>query len=185
MRKEDFVLTDFLLIQKMKQGNEQAFNTFVRKYYNEILKYCSYHCYDTEYAEDLTQETFVNFFAKLSDYHYQGKTMNYLYTIAGNLCKNDCKKKKDVLMDDEFLLTHGMSNDMEQVLDKMFIDSAISSLSKELKEVVVLYYLDGFKIAEIAEKLQISLSLAKYRLTNARKQLEIFGREDDIHEKEL
>lgn len=109
------MLTDFLLIQKMKQGNEQAFNTFVRKYYNEILKYCSYHCYDTEYAEDLTQETFVNFFAKLSDYHYQGKTMNYLYTIAGNLCKNHCKKKKDVLMDDEFLLTHGMSNDMEQV----------------------------------------------------------------------
>ena len=44
---------------------------------------------------------------------------------------------------------------------------------------------DGFKIAEIAEKLQISLSLAKYRLTNARKQLEIFGREEDIHEKEL
>ena len=185
MRTEASVLTDFLLIQKMKQGNEQAFNTFVRKYYNEILKYCSYHCYDTEYAEDLTQETFVNFFAKLSDYHYQGKTMNYLYTIAGNLCKNHCKKKKDVLMDDEFLLTHGMSNDMEQVLDKMFIDSAISSLSKELKEVVVLYYLDGFKIAEIAEKLQISLSLAKYRLTNARKQLEIFGREEDIHEKEL
>lgn len=99
--------------------------------------------------------------------------------------QNHCKKKKDVLMDDEFLLTHGMSNDMEQVLDKMFIDSAISSLSKELKEVVVLYYLDGFKIAEIAEKLQISLSLAKYRLTNARKQLEIFGREEDIHEKEL
>lgn len=86
MRKEDFVLTDFLLIQKMKQGNEQAFNTFVRKYYNEILKYCSYHCYDTEYAEDLTQETFVNFFAKLSDYHYQGKTMNYrnlLFERAG------------------------------------------------------------------------------------------------------
>ena len=159
------MLTDFLLIQKMKQGNEQAFNTFVRKYYNEILKENNkvtrlvVNAVQTElkdYAEDLTQETFVNFFAKLSDYHYQGKTMNYLYTIAGNLCKNHCKKKKDVLMDDEFLLTHGMSNDMEQVLDKMFIDSAISSLSKELKEVVVLYYLDGFKIAEIAEKLVIS-----------------------------
>ena len=37
------MITDFLLIQKMKQGNEQAFDTFVRKYYNEILKYCSYH----------------------------------------------------------------------------------------------------------------------------------------------
>ena len=45
------MITDFLLIQKMKQGNEQAFDTFVRKYYNEILKYCSYHCFDTQYAE--------------------------------------------------------------------------------------------------------------------------------------
>ena len=62
------MITDFLLIQKMKQGNEQAFDTFVRKYYNEILKYCSYHCFDTQYAEDLTQETFIKFFAKLSLY---------------------------------------------------------------------------------------------------------------------
>lgn len=30
------MLTDFLLIQKMKQGNEQAFNTFVRKYYDIV-----------------------------------------------------------------------------------------------------------------------------------------------------
>lgn len=179
------MLTDFLLIQKMKQGDEQAFDTFVHKYYNEILKYCSCHCYDTGYAEDLTQETFINFFAKLSDYHFQGKTKNYLYTIAGNLCKNHYKKKKDILMDNESLLTYGVSNDMEQVLDKMFIGNAISSLPKELKEIVVLYYLDGFKIAEIAEKLQINISLAKYRLRTARKQLKIFVRKEGTYEKEL
>lgn len=179
------MLTDFLLIQRMKQGNEQAFDTFVRKYYNEILKYCSYHCYDTAYAEDLTQETFINFFTKLSEYHFQGKTKNYLYTIAGNLCKNHFKKKKDILMHDEELVAYGMSNDMEQIVDRMFIDSAINSLPKELKEVTVLYYLDELKISEIAAKLQISVSLTKYRLTNARKQLKFFGREEDTYEKEL
>lgn len=184
MRKEDFVLTDFLLIQKMKQGNEQAFDTFVRKYYNEILKYCSYHCYDTEYAQDLTQETFVNFFAKLSDYHFQGKTKNYLYTIAGNLCKNYYKKNKEVLISDEELSKYEWSNDMDQALNKVFIESAVHSLPRELKEVVVLYYLEGFKIAEIADELQISISLVKYRLSNARKQLELFGREEGTHEKE-
>mgnify|MGYP002435252557 CR=1 FL=1 len=173
------------LVSRSQQDDKRAFALLVSEFQPLVFRLAFRLLCDEEEARDITQETFVNFFAKLSDYHYQGKTMNYLYTIAGNLCKNHCKKKKDVLMDDEFLLTHGMSNDMEQVLDKMFIDSAISSLSKELKEVVVLYYLDGFKIAEIAEKLQISLSLAKYRLTNARKQLEIFGREEDIHEKEL
>ena len=38
---------DLLLIQKMKRGNENAFDIFVRKHYEEILKYCCYHCLDT------------------------------------------------------------------------------------------------------------------------------------------
>lgn len=177
------MITDFLLIQKMKQGNEQAFDTFVRKYYNEILKYCSYHCYDTEYAEDLTQETFVNFFAKLSDYHFQGKTKNYLYTIAGNLCKNYYKKNKAVFLGDEELSNCEASDDIEQVIDKVFIDRVADSLPQELKEVVILYYLEGFKIIEIAERLEIGESLVKYRLTNSRKRLECFGKEDG-YEKE-
>ena len=79
---------DFLLIQKMKHGDENAFDIFVRKHYEEILKYCNYHCLDASYAEDLTQETFLHFFERLSDYRYMGKTRNYLYTIAGNLCRN-------------------------------------------------------------------------------------------------
>ena len=46
---------DFLLLQRMKRGDENAFNVFVRKYYKEILNYCNYHCPDTSTAEDLTQ----------------------------------------------------------------------------------------------------------------------------------
>lgn len=45
---------EFLLIRKMKQGNESAFDLFVRKYYDDILKYCINHCPDIEAAEDLT-----------------------------------------------------------------------------------------------------------------------------------
>lgn len=80
----------------MKQGDDNALDLFVRKYYQEILIYCHYHCSDKAYAEDLTQETFVRFFAKLSDYHYRGKTLNYLYTIACNLCKDYSKKIKEI-----------------------------------------------------------------------------------------
>lgn len=49
---------DFLLLQRMKRGDENAFDVFVRKYYKEILNYCNYHCPDTSTAEDLTQEIF-------------------------------------------------------------------------------------------------------------------------------
>ena len=98
---------DFLLIQKMKHGDENAFDVFVHKYYKKILDYCVYHCMDKLYAEDLTQETFVRFFAKLSDYRYRGKTINYLYTIAGNLCKDYFKKTKDSMLDEQIVENNG------------------------------------------------------------------------------
>ena len=37
MGKEDFLDTDFLLIMKIRQGNEEAFVEFARKYYEEIF----------------------------------------------------------------------------------------------------------------------------------------------------
>lgn len=88
--------TDFLLILKMKQGKEDVFDQFVHKYCGEILNYCRYHCFDIEYAQDLAQEIFLRFFTNLPQYRYKGKTKNYLYTIAGNLCKNFYCKKKDL-----------------------------------------------------------------------------------------
>ena len=50
---------DFLLIQKMRMGDDKAIETFVRKYYPSILKYCQTHVSDHSYAEDLTQDTTV------------------------------------------------------------------------------------------------------------------------------
>lgn len=34
------------------------------------------------------------------------KTKNYLYTIAGNLCKNNAKKKKDIPVEQDVLEQH-------------------------------------------------------------------------------
>ncbi len=59
---------DSVLIKKMRHGDDEAFDLFVRKYYEAILRYCTYHCYDDEKAKDLTQDTFLHFFANLSDY---------------------------------------------------------------------------------------------------------------------
>lgn len=42
---------DSSLIQKMKRGDENVFDVFVRKYYEEILNYCHYHCLNLSYAE--------------------------------------------------------------------------------------------------------------------------------------
>lgn len=165
--------SDFLLIRKMKQGEEAAFDLFVRKYYKEILSYCQYRCPDQGYAEDITQETFVRFFTKFSDYHYRGKTKNYLYTIAGNLCRDYFKKAKEIPLEESELGTQAESAEypMEHVLDKLSVEWALKQLSDELREVLILYYFQEMKLREMADILHISVPLVKYRLKQAKLQL--------------
>ena len=53
---------DFLLIHKMKNGDEEAIEVFVKKYYSTIRNYCRLHTYTDCDAEDITQATFEHFF---------------------------------------------------------------------------------------------------------------------------
>lgn len=171
---------DFLLIQKMKYGDENAFDIFVRKHYAEILKYCSYHCPDISYAEDLTQETFLHFFEKLSAYRYIGKTRNYLYTIAGNLCRDYYKKRKESLLEEQSVEVQKIlqQSDAESILNKITVEAALNNLPEELREVIVLYYFQELKLTEISDTLQIGLPLVKYRMKQAKSRLGKLLREE-------
>ena len=79
---------DFLLIHKMKNGDETAMEIFVTKYYPAIRNYCRSHTWTDDDAEDLAQATFERFFHTFTSYHHCGKLANYLYVIAGNLCRD-------------------------------------------------------------------------------------------------
>lgn len=175
---------DFLLVRKMKGGDENAIDLFVRKYYQDILKYCYYHCHDKEYAEDLTQETFVRFFTKLSSYQHSGKAKNYLYTIARNLCRDLLKKNREIPVEDSNLreMADSGTYPTEEIVNKLAVKQALLQLPDELREVVILYYFQGLKFTEIAGILQIGLPLAKYRMRQAKLQLEQLLRKEGLYE---
>lgn len=172
---------DFLLIQKMKHGDEKAFHVFVHKHYPAILKYCHYHCPDLSYSEDITQETFLRFFEKLSEYRYMGKTRNYLYTIAGNLCKDYGRKRKECFLDEQEAEVQSLPkpSETEAILNRISMEKALDSLPDELREVIVLHYFHGLKLAEIAGILRIGLPLVKYRLGAGKKRLRQLLKEED------
>lgn len=164
---------DFLLIKRMKQGDEDAFDVFIRRYYGDILRYCAYRCADTGCAEDLTQETFVRFFEKLSDYRHMGKAKNYLYTIAGNLCRNEYKRQAGIPMEEESLAREtAPGNDADAVIDRVMMEWSIAQLPQEQQEVIDLYYFREMKLREISAALHIGLPLVKYRLRRAKSRLQ-------------
>ena len=168
---------DFFLIQKIKNGDDDAVEEFVRKYYPVILKYCKYHICDKQSAEDLTQETFERFFSSLCRYRHREKTANYLYVIAGNLCRDSYRHKNELPLEE---LPETAENIMADVELKITLEQALQRLPEELREVIILHYFQNLKQREIAEILQIGLPLVKYRLGRARELLkEDLGEEDD------
>ena len=91
---------DFLLTQKMRMGDEKAVEAFVTKYYGQILRYCRLRIGDYGYAEDAAQETFERFFRNFSQYRHYGRAANYLYVIAGNLCKDFYRKNREIALEE-------------------------------------------------------------------------------------
>lgn len=138
----------------------------IRKYYDEIFRYCWHHVGNKETAEDLCQDTFISFIEHYDNFRQIGKTKNYLYTIAGNKCKDYYKKKVPLLLE-----TLPEQVDKINIEENVIMRQMIMELSAELKEVITLRYLQNLKYADIALILGISQSLVKYRVKKALEQL--------------
>lgn len=167
---------DYFLIRRMKKGDEPALEAFVRKHYPEILRYCYRSMNGNSLAEDITQETFASFFKNFSRYEHYGKARNYLYTIAGNLCRNHYRQKPEIALEEVALVSDELE---EAVSTKLDIEYALMKLPADLREILILHYFQDLKQREIAAILKIGLPLVKYRLAKAKEKLkEMMGEED-------
>lgn len=175
---------DFLLVFGIRNGKEDAAEAFVRKYYSEILNYCLVRTGDFMHAEDLTQQTFLNFFKGIGRYEHRGKAKNFLYVTAGNLCKNFYEQKgrlqETFMGEEEWKAADAAGYDpVWKTAEKISIREALLQLPEEQREVVLLYYFQELKIKEIAAVLGQTQSNIKYRLKAAKDKLkEILGKED-------
>lgn len=63
----------------------------IEEQYEEIYRYCFYRLRDQEQAEDVTQETFLRWYAS-DTYRDINQVLQYLYTIARNLCTDEYRR---------------------------------------------------------------------------------------------
>lgn len=169
---------DFLLIWKMKNGDEEAMEKFVNQYYKVILQYCFYHSSDRDRAQDLTQVTFERFFGSLAEYRHIGKPLNYLYVIARNACIDFYKANKTNLEIAVESFPESLEYTMDSVESRLDMELALSALPEEFREAVILHYFQDLTLQEVSEILGIGLPLVKYRIRKAKERLrEQLGKE--------
>ena len=134
-----------------------------------------------ETNEDLEQEVFVKVWKNQDKYEEKGNFKTWINTIAKNLSKDYLKSadKKEQINStaDEEVLNSIKDNKatpdgtlMAKIRQKRIIQ-AIDSLKPKLKEVIMLYDIEGYSYEEIAEKLNVPMGTVKSRIYNAKKEL--------------
>ena len=183
--KQVMNIEDYILIRRIQNGDPEAFETLVRKYYQNIYQFCVRRCNgDTALAADLTQDTFLKLIEHIQQYRLTGKFINFLLTIAVNTCNNHFKKKSPDMVDmDTLSAVPSNLNISEEVLrqeDAKILQQAIDRLPDMQKEVVILRFYHDRKLKEIAAITGVSLPTAKSRLKQGLDKLKRYLDKEDF-----
>ena len=72
-RKVMDMIQDWIIINKIKMGDPDAWDILVHKYYDSVYFYCVRRCYgDCDIASDLTQDIFLKLVESLPRYRFIG-----------------------------------------------------------------------------------------------------------------
>ena len=86
-------LDDSSLVASFLAGEKRAFTELVSRYHVRLLNFIYRTIGDRDRAEDLVQETFIRVYRHLHRFDQTKKFSTWLYTIAGNLAKNELRNR--------------------------------------------------------------------------------------------
>ena len=156
------MIQDWMIINKIKMGDPDAWDILVHKYYDSVYFYCVRRCYgDCDIASDLTQDIFLKLVESLPRYRFIGKFQNYLYTMAVNTC-NNFTTDLDTSLIDEIL-----HDERKETVQK-----ALDLLPEIQREVVILRYYHDLKVKDIATITGVGVSTVQSRIYQGLRKLE-------------
>ena len=175
---------DLQLIRSTLSGNDEAFSTLVQKYQKRVHALAWRKIGDFHHAEEITQDTFLQAYKKLSTLKNHDQFAGWLYVIANRLCLNWMRKKKPAMQSlegtsaaetERFSYTHYISEHRETEASERrseIVKKLLARLPESERTVMTLYYLGEMPAKEIGEFLGVSVKTVHSRLHRARKRLQ-------------
>ena len=121
----------------MENNRDRAADLF-EKYGNAILRTAYSYLHNMEDAEDILQDTLIQYLKSGSEYNDEEHEKAWLLRVAINLSKNKIKYNK-IRETDE--LMEGLVSEEKEELS--FVWEAVKSLPEKYASVVHLYYQEG------------------------------------------
>ena len=174
---------DAQLIHRILSGDDDAFNTLVRKHQRGVHALAWRKVNDFHYAEEITQDTFLQAYKKLSTLKNPNQFAGWLYVIANRLCINWLQRHKPAMQSledtpveeiEESSYSHYAAEQREAAGTEHRYEIAeklLSKLPESERTVMTLHYLGEMTAKEISKFLGVSINTITNRLWRARKRL--------------
>ncbi len=157
-------MNDEKLIRQIQRGDTEYADELIERYYASILRYCSWHCYNTDRAEDLTQETFLRVFRDIGNFEHRASFKTYLYTIARHLCIDENRKQTALELEDTISIE---DNHLQKIEDREQIKYLLGLLNPAQREVIILHCGQQLSFREISQILHIPARTVQSRVRAA------------------
>ncbi|WP_087023804.1 RNA polymerase sigma factor RpoE [Thaumasiovibrio subtropicus] len=179
-------LTDKILIERVQQGDKQAFNLLVQKYQNKVCNLVARYVSNSGDVPDVAQEAFIKAYRALPGFRGESAFYTWLYRIAVNTAKNYLVAQgrrppaSDIDAEEAEYYENGgalkeISNPENMMLSdeiKRVVFSTIENLPDDLKTAITLRELDGLSYEEIAEVMGCPVGTVRSRIFRAREAVE-------------
>ena len=166
------------LVYAAREGDTLAFDALFYRYRDGIFRLGVAITKDPSAAEEIVVDTFARAHRALARLEPDDSLRPWLYRVAVNLSYNRRPRKNVVLSSLEDATDETLANEegspstlAEQAELRRLVLESVDSLGPKHRLVVVLHYLNGLNLAEIAEVVDCPIGTVKSRLHYALRRL--------------
>lgn len=171
-------LSESVMIDRAKRGDESAYEKLYRQHKARVYAWCYRMTGQSAYAEDLTQEVFLQLYRKLKSFRGDSSLATWLYRVTTNIVLMHHRKSR--VTESSLDIVEGRdkasvdSNFQDKIciminpLDRVALTRAIGSLPKGRRSVYVLHDIKGLSHHDIAKHMGFSVNTSKSQLHRAR-----------------
>ncbi|MEX1222112.1 RNA polymerase, sigma-24 subunit, RpoE [Pseudidiomarina planktonica] len=178
--------TDKMLVERVQQGDQAAFDLLVKKYQHKVMSLISRYVKQPGDVADVAQEAFLKAYRALPRFRGDSAFYTWLYRIAVNTAKNYLVSQgrkppsSDIDADDaEFYEGSGALKDSASPESLLLTDEirdvvmrTIDALPEDLRRAITLRELEGMGYEEIAIEMDCPIGTVRSRIFRAREAID-------------
>ncbi|MAZ28095.1 MAG: RNA polymerase subunit sigma-70 [Cytophagaceae bacterium] len=172
MKVISFFNNEKQLIKKCIEGNHEAQRRLYEQHSPRMLSVCRQYLKHIEKAEEAMCDGFLKIFENIESYRHEGSFEGWMRRIMVRTSIDHLRRESKLEFVDTQHPVEPAYNPNQNDLEVEHIQQLIDNLPEGYRAVFVLYAIEGYKHAEIADMLNISENTSKSQLFKARKMLQ-------------